>query len=113
MSGEHDVEFVDDKNTELCESENIQDSVASRESSASASDSTGENSAIDKEKEAEDTLNNDVEKNTSTEVKNVGATIEWVQEDELFKVSWNLPEVSTSKKDYVALCCKGKALCLI
>lgn len=112
MSEEHDVEFTGYKKTELCESEEVQDSIDTRAISDSASDSTGENSAINKEKEGGSSNNYD-DKNESPEVKNVGgATIQWVQEDELFKVSWNLPEDTTSTKDYVALCCKGESIFL-
>lgn len=111
MSEEHDVDFTGGNQTELCESGGkIQDSVDAREISASDS-STVINSAINKEKERKLSLKNDDEKNEGTEVKNVGvATIKWAQEDELFKVSWSLPGDTASKKDYVALYCKGECL---
>lgn len=109
MSEEHDVDFAGDKQTELCESEEIHDGVDTREISASVS--VGEPSAINKDKVNKRSLNTDDEKNKGTDVKNIGAaTIKWVQEDELFKVSWNLPEGTTSKKDYVALYCKGESI---
>lgn len=110
MSEEHDVDFIGNKQTELCESEEIQNSLDTSE--ISAGDSAGDNSVINKNKEVKESVNSDDKR---TEVINVGAaTIKWVQEDELFKVSWNLPEDTTSKKDYVALYCKGECIfCLL
>lgn len=60
-----------------------------------------ETSAINKE-----SLNSEVDE--KGELYGAKATLSWTIEGSRFKVSWSLPEGTTSTADYVALYCTGE-----
>lgn len=112
MSEEHDIECagsdkqIDDKKEDNSDVKNavaIADGDKVDEDSANASKELG--SAIDKAL----VVTNENNVQNGANVRNKGE-LGWANEGTEFKVSWSLPEGSTTAGDYIALCVAGKYL---